>query len=83
MPFISRIWRLILSVSHEFGTWVLGFISRIWHAIHLTHLAVDFVDISRIWHLGIGFYLTNLAYHLRELYRIEVSLDYGTLAMSL
>ena len=37
------------------------------HAIHLTHLAVDFGSISRIWYLGFGFYLTDLAYRLREM----------------
>jgi hypothetical protein len=58
--------------------------SRIRHAIHLTHLAVDFVFIARIWHLYFGFYLTNLACHLRELlYRIEVSIGFGALAQPL
>jgi hypothetical protein len=58
----------------------VGDISRIWHAIHLPHLTVDLGFISRIWHLGFGFYLTDLACHLREMYWVEVSIWFGTLA---
>jgi hypothetical protein len=49
MPFISRIWRWILCLSHGSDTFILGSISRIWHAICVRWEIVDLRGIFVHW----------------------------------